>query len=291
MKSGKRSFAALALALSFAAGLLLSHGCSTSSAPAGKAAANNPGKFVWHDLTTDDPAASKKFYSALLGWEYSETTVLGRPYSVARLGKTPVGGIHAPNPDRGKTASHWLSYISVADVEVTVTRAKAAGGDVLAGPVDVGTVGRAAVLKDPQGAPFGLVRLSAGDPPDPPKPVEGTFFWNEYLTHDLTATLAFYNGLFPYEVTTTKSEENAAYVVLKNDRARAGVFRLPDSKSQVPPNWLPYVLVADPAGLAARVTGLGGRVLLEPSAQHRKGSLAIVADPSGAVVALQKFPF
>jgi len=92
-------------------------------------------------------------------------------------------------------------------------------------------------------------------------------------------------------VTTTKSEENAAYVVLKSDRARAGVFRLPDSKSQVPPNWLPYVLVTDPAGLAARVTGLGGRVLLEPSPEHRKGSLAIVADPSGAVVALQKFPF
>ena len=84
MKSGKRPFAALALALSFAAGLLLAHGCSSSSAPAGKAAANNPGKFVWHDLTTDDPAASKKFYSALLGWEYSETTVLGRPYAVAR---------------------------------------------------------------------------------------------------------------------------------------------------------------------------------------------------------------
>ena len=292
MNSGKRRFAALALALSFAAALLFAHGCSSSSSSStAPAAANHPGKFVWHDLTTEDPAASKKFYAALLGWEYSETTVLGRPYSVARLGKTPVAGIHAPNPDRGKTASHWLSYMSVADVEATVTKAKAAGGDVLAGPLDVGTVGRAAVLKDPQGAPFGLVRLSAGDPPDPPKPVEGTFFWNEYLTHDLAPTLAFYNGLFPYEMTTSKSEENAAYVVLKSDRPRAGVFRLPDSQGQVPQSWLPYVLVSDPAGLAARVPGLGGRVLLEPSPQHRKGSLTVVADPAGAVVALQKFPF
>jgi uncharacterized protein len=292
MTSGKRRFAALALALSFAAALFFAHGCSSSSSSStATVAPNHPGKFVWHDLTTEDPAASKKFYAALLGWEYSETTVLGRPYSVARLGKTPVAGIHPPNPDRGKTASHWLSYMSVPDVEATVTKAKAAGGDVLAGPLDVGTVGRAAVLKDPQGAPFGLVRLSAGDPPDPPKPVEGAFFWNEYLTHDLAPTLAFYNGLFPYEMTTSKSEENAAYVVLKSDRPRAGVFRLPDSQSQVPQSWLPYVLVSDPAGLAARVPGLGGRVLLEPSPQHRKGSLAVVADPAGAVVALQKFPF
>jgi uncharacterized protein len=291
MNSRNRRLAAWALAVSFAAALLFAHGCSTGSSSATAPAASNPGKFVWHDLTTDDLAASKKFYAALLGWEYTERSVLGRPYTVARIGKSPVAGMHAPNPDRGKTASHWLSYMSVADVEATVTKAKAAGGDVLAGPLDVGTVGRAAVLKDPQGAPFGLVRLSAGDPPDPPKPVEGTFFWNEYLTHDLDATLAFYNGLFPYEMTTTKSESEAAYVVLKNNQARAGVFRLPDSRKNVPPNWLPYVLVADPAALAARVEGLGGRVLLSPQPEHRKGSLAVVADPTGAVVALQKFPF
>ena len=69
------------------------------------------------------------------------------------------------------------------------------------------------------------------------------------------------------------------------------MFRLPDTRKNVPPNWLPYVLVADPAALAARVEGLGGRVLLSPQPEHRKGSLAVVADPTGAVVALQKFPF
>lgn len=281
------------VAAALAAAALLSFGCSSGgSAPAGQRAASEPGKFVWHDLTTDDPASSKKFYTALLGWEYTETTVLGRPYSVARLGKKAVAGIHTPNPERtGKTPSHWLSYISVADVDATVTKARAEGGAVLAGPVEVGSIGRAAVLRDPQGAPFGLVRLTAGVPPDPPAPVEGTFFWNEYLTHDLDATLAFYNGLFPYEVTTSKSESGASYVVLENGRARAGVFRVSDSNRDVPPNWLPYVLVKDPAALSSRVAGLGGRVLLATRPEFRNGSLAVVADPSGAVVALQKYPF
>jgi len=279
------------LILAAIAGLPFS--CSTSSpAPAAKAGGSNSGKFVWHDLTTDDPVACKKFYTALFGWEYVDTTVLGRPYSVARIGKAPVGGIHAPNPQTaGKTPAHWLSYMSVADVDASVAKAKAEGGGVLAGPADIDTRGRAAVLRDPQGAPFGLVRLAAGNPADPASPVEGTFFWNEYLTHDLDATLAFYNGLVPFEMTVSNGESGASYAVLKHAGARAGVFRLPDSKKDVLPNWLPYVFVTDPAGLAARVPGLGGRLLLAPDPGLRKGSLAVVADPTGAVVALQKYPY
>ncbi len=279
-------------ALAFAA-TILSLGCTSSgSAPAGPRVANEPGRFVWHDLTTGDVDAAKRFYGALLGWDYVDTTVLGRPYSVAMLGKKAVAGLHVPRPEAaGKTPSHWLSYMSVADVDASVTKAKTEGGVVLAGPLDVGSIGRAAVMHDPQGAPFGLVHLSAGDPEDPAAPVLGTFFWNEYLTHDLDATLAFYNGLVPFEATATKTESGAGYVVLKTGRARAGVFRVPDSEKGVPPNWLPYVLVTDPAALAARVAGLGGRVLLEPRPEFRKGSLAVVADPTGAVVALQKYPY
>jgi len=268
-------------------------GCSTGgTAPAAAPAATSPGKFVWHDLTTEDSAACKKFYASLLGWEYVDTTVLGRPYTVARMGKTPIGGIHAPNPDRaGKTPAHWLSYMSVADVDAAVAKAKAEGAGVLAGPLDIDTHGRAAVLRDPQGAPLGLVRLSAGDPADPSAPIEGTFFWNEYLTHDLDATVTFYNGLVPFEMTVSKSESGASYALLKHGGAKAGVFRLPDDKKDVPPNWLPYVLVSDPAALAARVAGLGGKVLLAPHPNLRKGTLAVVADPTGAVVALQKYPY
>jgi uncharacterized protein len=279
--------------LGLAAVAAVSWQCS-STGSAGQRTANDAGKFVWHDLTTEDIGSCKKFYTALLGWDYVDTTVLGRPYTVARLGKKAVGGIHAPSAERaGKTPSHWLSYMSVDDVDSTVAKAKAEGGAVLGGPVEVGSIGRAAVLRDPQGAPFGLVRLSAGDPPDPVSPVEGTFFWNEYLTHDLDAALAFYNGLVPFEVTTSKGDLGASYVVLKRGptRPRAGVFRLPDSQEMVPTNWLPYVLVADPAELAGRVAGLGGRVLLAPRPEIRKGSLAVVADPTGAVVALQKYPY
>ena len=272
-----------------------SSGSSTTPSPSagGAGGATSPGKFVWHDLTTNDVAAAKKFYAALFGWEYTDTTVLDRPYTVARLGEKAVAGLHTPRQENaGKTPSHWLSYMSVADVDATAANAKTAGGAVLAGPLDIGKLGRAAVLRDPQGAPFGLVHFTAGDPPDPPSPVAGTFFWNEYVTHDLDTAVKFYDALVPWEVTPSKSEESAAYAVLKHgSKARAGVFRVPDSATDVRPSWLPYVFVTDPAGLAARVPGLGGRVILEPQAKHRKGTLAVIADPTGAVVALQKYPY
>ena len=84
---------------------------------------------------TNDPAACKTFYAALLGWQYVDTSIDGHAYTVARLGEKPIAGLHAPRPDRaGKTPSHWLSYMSVADVDATVAKAKAAGGPCSASP-------------------------------------------------------------------------------------------------------------------------------------------------------------
>jgi len=81
------------------------------------------------------------------------------------------------------------------------------------------------------------------------------------------------------------------YHVLQTTRGRAGLFQLPPSASEVEPNWLPYILVDDPAPFVSRVATLGGRVVLPPAAERRNNSLAVVADPGGAVFALQKYPF
>ena len=78
--------------------------------------------------------------------------------------------------------------------------------------------------------------------------------------------------------------------MLRKSRPRAGLFQLPES-SDVLPNWLPYVLVEDPAAIAARVPALGGRILVPAAPERRNGSLVVIADPGGAPLALQKFPF
>jgi hypothetical protein len=54
---------------------------------------------------------------------------------------------------------------------------------------------------------------------------------------------------------------------------------------------LPYVLVDDPGTLSTRVASLGGRILVPAAPERRNGSLVVIADPGGAPLALQKYPF
>ena len=146
------------------------------------------------------------------------------------------------------------------------------------------------VIADPQGAPLGLAQLRR-DVPDPPTPTPNQFFWQEYLARDAAQALTFYKSLAGYSSSITDSRLGIEYHVLRKTRARAGLFQLPASTVGVEPNWLPYVLIDDPAALAARVPGLGGRVILPAAPERRNGSLVVIADPGGAPLALQKYPF
>lgn len=262
---------------------------TTTTAGAVPAANDTVGRFVWHDLVTADAAASKAFYGALLGWEFDDTTRLGRPYVVARSGGEMAGGIVERADMKGRPAT-WLAYLSVADLDGAVGRVTSAGGTVLYPPTPISAYGRVAVVRDPQGAPLGLADVTRTLPAEPAQPPLRRFFWMEYLAKDGPAALAFYKGLAGYESTVTVSAHGVDYNVLKRQRSRAGLLQLPPELGNVEPNWLPYVRVEDPSALAAKARSLGGQVVIEPRADVRNGTLAIVTDPTGAALALQKWP-
>ncbi len=275
------------------AGLLVSTACASRSTTAagvtGTAPVPTAGKFVWYDLSTDDLPAAQRFYGGLLGWEFGEATGLSGRYIVASHAGRAVGGLVAVEPVAGQEVSQWVAYASVPSVDAAVAAFEKAGGRTLIAPVDIPSAGRAAIVVDPQGAVLGLARLTGGDPADPPAPEEGTFFWMEYLARDPVAAASFYTSTFGYQGEVTDRQGPNAYVVLSLGRPRAGILQSP--QPDIRPVWLPSVLVSDPAALAARATSLGGTVLLAPNPDIRNGSLAVVADPSGAIVALQKYPF
>jgi hypothetical protein len=112
----------------------------------------------------------------------------------------------------------------------------------------------------------------------------------EYLAKDGPAALAFYKDLAGFDASVTASQNGVDFHVLKTRVARAGLFQIPSDATMVEPHWLPFVRVADPAALAARVVALGGKVLIAPRAEVRKGTLAVIADPTGGALALQKWP-
>jgi uncharacterized protein len=115
-----------------------------------------PGDFCWNELVTTNVPAAKKFYSSLLGWKTRPFDKGMADYTVIQKGKTGMGGI-MKNPKSGSPAQ-WIPYMLVANVDATVKKARKLRGKVCMPPFDVPTVGRIAVLADPQGAAFGIIK-------------------------------------------------------------------------------------------------------------------------------------
>jgi len=248
-----------------------------------------PGKFIWHDLITHDVSAVKLFYAGVFGWKFEALPGTDR-YTVIRHNGEMIGGIaFSDRKIDGKPISQWVSMMSVPSVDRAASRIRQAGGKVYAGPRDIDDRGRLAIVGDPEGAVFGLVRTTGGDPPDR-EPEIGDWLWNELWSDDQAAAAELYAALVGYELDTHERVAGKPYTVFKrDDEPRAGLLVNPFPE-EVTPLWLPYVRVANPAAVVAKVEGLGGQVLLKPDVKHRKGTVAIIADPTGAEVAIQKWP-
>jgi predicted enzyme related to lactoylglutathione lyase len=274
--------------------LTLSAACSNraGTTSSGSSIRDEVGRFVWQDLVTDDVASSRRFYGALLGWEFEETDRLGESYTLVRKDGHYVAGITAAKREKEtEPIAQWLSYLLVADVDAKVAEAEKAGGRVLVAPVQLSAPIRAAVVTDSQEAPLGLVSYQGDLPFDPDAAGAGSFFWRDYLASNVEGALSFYRSLQGYDAESTSSGAAAHYVLRRSgDKGRPVGGLVGIGTASVRPSWLPYVRVDDPAALARRAIELGGKVLLEPKASVRNGSLAIVADPNGAAVALQKWP-
>lgn len=257
----------------------------------------SPGKIVWHDLITRTPAESRRFYEELFGWEFvSVGAVLGLgdddAYSVIRNNGQMIGGmIDANRLQNDEDISQWVSLMSVADINAAVAKFEAQGGTVFTPPTTLAQRGQIAVVADPTGALLGLLQTKDGDPADR-EPVINDFLWNELWTTDVEAATRFYVDIVGY----TYSDENVEdddreddYRVLRQDNTpRAGVMLNPFEG--VTPVWVNYIRVEDPAAITARVEELGGRILVEAQPRDIGGTVAFIAGPSGAGIALQTWP-
>ncbi|MEJ2383314.1 MAG: VOC family protein [Xanthomonadales bacterium] len=245
------------------------------------------GKFVWHDLITDDPAAARRFYGGLFGWSFEAAThPNGGDYTLIRRDDRYVGGIVELADPNDADYSRWLGYLSVADVDGALAATRDAGGNAVAGPLDLGEVGRAAVIEDPQGAVVGLLRSRHGDPVDAARGGAGAIVWNELLAADAVDATVFYGALAGLESVEQQRPGGVYRVLRAQGRDRAGI--LPRPNDNVRPLWLTHFAVADVARAAERVTALGGTVLVAPNPEVRDGLFAVVTDPTGALLALRQ---
>jgi predicted enzyme related to lactoylglutathione lyase len=186
------------------------------------------GKFVWHDLMTDDVEAARDFYGGLLGWTFEETVgPAGEDYTlVVSQGRYIGGMVHVADPGSDEY-SRWLAYLSVADVDEAVETTVSSGGQAVVGPLDLGNIGRAAAISDPQGAVLGLLRSAHGDPLDPAALAAGDIVWNELLASDDKAAIKFYVSLAGFEAETEQRRGGEYTTLSAMGQRRAGIMPRP----------------------------------------------------------------
>ena len=245
------------------------------------------GKFVWYDLFTNDLQSASRFYEGLFGWSFFDTTSKEKLVKTIALDGVPIANaIHIDSGKGNVNECLWLSYMSVEDVDRALMVAKKNNGTIYMQPKNLPNRGRVAIVKDPEAALFAIVTTSDGDPPDQGF-VRNRWMGSELWTTNVEASLKYYHLLVGYEQRLVDVDAGPKYSFLvKNGQTRAGIVKIP--WDDVKPNWLPYIAVEDVMAIVAKAEELGGKVLVEPDKAIREGRVAIIADPSGAVFAVQR---
>ena len=243
-----------------------------------------PGKFVWFEHMSEDIDRARAFYEPLFGWQTQEMPVGQQTYHVILNGSDPIGGFRSAPAGM---PSHWASYLSVPDVDVSYAATLAAGATSLQAPADHGAVGREAAVADPSGAALSLWKGVDDDRPDTDRIAIGDWYWNELWTNDSDKALAFYEKVFGYTTDAMDIGPMGTYYLLKkDDRMRAGVMQSPNAAA--PSMWLPYVHVADCDASTAHAERLGAQTIVPPSDIPGVGRFSVFFDPQRAPIAIIK---
>jgi predicted enzyme related to lactoylglutathione lyase len=243
------------------------------------------GKFVWFEHISADTAKAGKFYSALLGWHIEATPMGGpEPYPLIMNGDQCIGGLR---PLQAGGSGHWMSYLSVADVDASHKAALAAGAKSQMPPTDFGPVGRGASLLDPTGALFSVWKSTDGDAADAAKTAVGGWHWTELMTPDEKKALAFYEKVFGYGHDTMDMGPMGTYFMWHDGEQKTnGGMSNAATAMKAPPHWLHYVTVDDIDATVERIKNNGGKILNGPMDIPGDDKIAQCQDPQGGFFAI-----
>ncbi|GGO23954.1 VOC family protein [Deinococcus humi] len=238
------------------------------------------GEPIWADLDSPHPEESRQFYAALFGWEYQISEEYGGHANAHLHGNKAAGISPMPPYSAPGTRSAWTVYFASEDLEADISRARALGGQLLAGPMQIGDQGRLATFADPAGANFGLWEddqhggFAAHNGP-------GRLVWAEVNTHDAASATAFYGQLLKADAQQLPGADY--HQLMHGETGFAGVSGHAQNWEAVDAGgWMVYFYTED-VDQAAQVTERsGGKVLVAPF-DMEFGRMAVLTDPAGAV--------
>jgi predicted enzyme related to lactoylglutathione lyase len=264
-----------------------------SSAEAGTRP-NPRGDYIWYELMTPDPEGSKAFYDAVVGWNIGKAEEAYNGYRMIGTDGGFAGGVLPLNAEMQQHGARptWLGYIHVTDVDQSIKSIEQAGGKALMPATDIPNVGRIAMVADPQGAPFYVMK------PIPPEGREnepstvfspgkdGRCSWNELSTSDPVAARRFYGEQFGW----TSDEfmdmgEHGEYRFFDHHGVRLGAVSGMMNQDQHP-HWRYYFRVPSVSKAKETAEAKGGKVVMGPMEVPGGDHIIIGFDPQGAEFAL-----
>ena len=105
-----------------------------------------------------DIGKSKAFYTGLVGWTSEEFPMGPTNYTVFRRGTEGAAGMMQITPEMGPIPTNWMPYFEVEDCDAAAAKATTLGGKIVVPPTTVPMAGRFAVIVDPQGGHFGIIK-------------------------------------------------------------------------------------------------------------------------------------
>ena len=250
------------------------------------------GSFCWLELGTTDQNAAKNFYTSLLGWA-AEDTPMGPEmiYTMFRSGGKDVGGAYRLQKDQidNHVPPHWMPYIRVNSVDEAAAKAVKLGATQIVPPSDIPNVGRFAVFQDPTGAQISIFQpgqhkglLNFGE--------IGSFCWADLNTPDPKKAAQFYSQWLGWTIDSGKD----GYSHIQNGSSHEDMIGGIPAEMHAPPgtpgHWMIYLHVADCTASAAKAAQLGAKTLMPANLMKDVGTIAVLADPQGAVFALFQQP-
>ena len=157
------------------------------------------GRPVWYELMTTDTKAAETFYKKVVGWTSAPFDGSPKPYTqFKRSGDVAVAGL-MKRPDGMNMPPFWAMYVGVPKLEDAVAHIKRLGGSELSPVIDVPTVGRMQMMKDPQGAAFYIIQPEPREQAPDGAPEVGEASWHELMTTDAPAAMKFYSEVFGWQ--------------------------------------------------------------------------------------------
>lgn len=255
--------------------------------------ANPVGSFIWYELMTNDADAAAAFYGAVIGWTFGDAHQAqagGLDYRLIQRSDGGMAGgllvLDEAMAERGARPT-WLPYIYTPDVDAEVAAIEAEGGSVQLPANDL-SVGRIALVLDPQGVPIYL--MNPAPPPGSSDTTSDVFDenatqrvrWNELSSPDAEASMRFYAAHFGFEFNDKMPMgELGDYSFISHHGRTLGAV-MPRQSEDQPAQWLLYVGVPSVEAARTAIEANGGTVLMGPMEVPGGEWVVVALDPQGA---------